>query len=198
MSKDTSTHGGARSGSGRKKGDSNYGEATKAIRIPESLVATVTQLLDYKKKQKSIADTDLSDVYLPDFEADIPSIPFYGASVAAGFPSPADDFVEKRLDLNELLINKPASTFFVRAQGESMIGASIHPGDVLVVDRSVHPAVGKIVVCALDGELTVKRLRSKEGKLVLAPENPEFPDIPLEGEVEMVIWGVVTSVIHNV
>ncbi|HIL93748.1 MAG TPA: S24 family peptidase, partial [Cycloclasticus sp.] len=66
------------------------------------------------------------------------------------------------------------------------------------VDRSVHPGVGKIVVCALDGELTVKRLRSKEGKLVLAPENPNYPDIPLEGEVDMVIWGVVTSVIHNV
>ena len=79
-----------------------------------------------------------------------------------------------------------------------MLGAGIHSGDVLVVDRSVHAGVGKIVVCALDGELTVKRLRSKEGKLVLAPENPDFPDIPLNEGAEMVIWGVVTSVIHNV
>ena len=199
MEIENSQHGGSREGAGRKKGSSIYGEPTKAIRIPESLVATVTQLLDHKKKQNLNEDhLDYSNVYAPDFDAEVPSIPFYGASVAAGFPSPADDFVEKRLDLNELLINKPASTFFVRAQGESMLGAGINPDDILVVDRSAHAGVGKIVVCALDGELTVKRLRSKEGKLVLAPENPDFPDIPLTDGVEMVIWGVVTSVIHNV
>ncbi|HIG79671.1 MAG TPA: translesion error-prone DNA polymerase V autoproteolytic subunit [Cycloclasticus sp.] len=198
MVKDTSNRGGERAGAGRKKGFSKYGESTKAVRIPESLLATVIELLDYKKQQVASKDIDHPDVYFPDFDSPVPSIPFYGVSVSAGFPSPADDYVEKRLDLNELLINKPASTFFVRAEGESMLGAGIHPDDVLVVDRSVHPGVGKIVVCALDGELTVKRLRSKEGKLVLAPENPNYPDIPLEGEVDMVIWGVVTSVIHNV
>jgi len=79
-----------------------------------------------------------------------------------------------------------------------MIGAGINSGDVLVVDRSKHAAVGKIVVCALGGELTVKRLRSKEGQLVLAPENPEYQDIPLNDHADMIIWGVVTSVIHNV
>jgi DNA polymerase V len=198
MNSKPTTRGGARAGAGRKKGSSAYGEPTKAVRIPESLIPTVTRLLDYKKKE-SVSDVlDYPNVYMPDFDAPTPTIPFYGASVAAGFPSPADDFVEKKLDLNELLINKPASTFFVRAEGESMLGAGINPGDILVVDRSVHPGVGKIIVCALNGELTVKRLRSKEGKLVLAPENPEYSDIPVTEEVEMVIWGVVTSVIHNV
>ena len=190
--------GGFRTGSGRKKGSSIYGETTKPVRIPESLLATVTSLLNEKKKRLNKDVLDYENVYIPDLSAATPSIPFYGVGVSAGFPSPADDYVEKRLDLNELLINKPASTFFVRAEGESMLGAGINPDDVLVVDRSVHPAVGKIVVCALDGELTVKRLRSKEGRLVLAPENPDYPDIPIKEEVDMVIWGVVTSVIHNV
>lgn len=198
MTEDTSKRGGSRPGAGRKKGSSIYGEPTKAVRVPESLLATVTQLLEHKKKQTAEDIINHPDVFLPDLDSPVPSIPFYGASVAAGFPSPADDYVEKRLDLNELLISKPASTFFVRAEGESMLGAGIHPGDILVVDRSVNASVGKVVVCALDGELTVKRLRSKEGKLVLSPENPEYPDIPLNEGAEMVIWGVVTSVIHNV
>jgi len=198
MVKEPKKHGGTRIGAGRKKGSSVYGEATKAVRIPESLLATVNELLDHKKKLLATKNIDHPAIYFPDLDSPVPSIPFYSASVAAGFPSPADDYVEKRLDLNELLIKKPSSTFFVRAEGESMLGAGIHPGDVLVVDRSVHAGVGKIVVCALDGELTVKRLRSKEGKLVLAPENPDYSDIPIREEVEMVIWGVVTSVIHNV
>jgi DNA polymerase V len=191
-------HGGARAGAGRKKGSSSYGEPTKAVRIPESLMATVSELLEHKKQKINAEKIPFPNIFLPDLDSPVPSIPLYGVSVAAGFPSPADDYIEKRLDLNELLINKPAATFFVRAEGESMLGAGIHPDDILVVDRSVHASVGKIVVCALDGELTVKRLRSKEGKLVLAPENPDYPDIPIKEEVEMVIWGVVTSVIHNV
>ena len=198
MAKEYSRRGGARVGAGRKIGSSAYGEPTKAVRIPESLLATVTELLRYKQKQANGHNVDYPNVYFPDFDNPAPSIPFYGASVAAGFPSPADDYVEKRLDLNELLIKKPAATFFVRAKGESMLGAGINSGDILVVDRSIHVGVGKIVVCALDGELTVKRLRSKYGELVLASENPNYPDIPLKEEAEMVIWGVVTSVIHNV
>jgi len=198
MTDDSVKRGGVRIGAGRKKGSSVYGEATKPMRIPESLLATVTKLLDYKKKPLEIDGLAYPNVFLPDLDSPVPSIPFYAASVAAGYPSPADDYVDKRLDLNELLINKPASTFFVRAEGESMLGAGIHPDDILVVDRSLHPAVGKIVVCAVNGELTVKRLRSKEGRLVLAPENPNYSDIPLQEGVEMVIWGVVTSVVHNV
>jgi SOS-response transcriptional repressor LexA len=83
-------------------------------------------------------------------------LPLFNGKVAAGFPSPADDYVEKNLDLNELLVQKPAATFFVRAQGESMLGAGIHPNDILVVDRSLEAVPGKVVICAINGELTVK------------------------------------------
>ena len=123
-------------------------------------------------------------------------LPLFSGKVAAGFPSPADDYVEKNLDLNELLIQKPAATFFVRAQGESMLGAGIHPNDILVVDRSIEPVPGKIVICALNGELTVKRLQRDNEQWQLKAENPAYPDIVLHDELEMVIWGVVTNVIH--
>ncbi|XBS22536.1 translesion error-prone DNA polymerase V autoproteolytic subunit [Methylomarinum sp. Ch1-1] len=124
-------------------------------------------------------------------------MPLFTGKVAAGFPSPADDYVEKTLDLNELLIQKPAATFFVRAEGESMLGAGIHPNDILVVDRSIEPAVGKIVICALNGELTVKRLKSLGRNMVLAAENPDYADIVVDEEVDLVVWGVVTNVIHK-
>ena len=123
-------------------------------------------------------------------------LPLFSGKVAAGFPSPADDYVEKTLDLNELLVQKPAATFFVRAQGESMLGAGIHPNDILVVDRSIEPVPGKIVICALNGELTVKRLERDNEQWQLKAENPAYPDIAIHEELEMVIWGVVTNVIH--
>jgi len=125
-------------------------------------------------------------------------LPLFTAKVAAGFPSPADDYVEKNLDLNELLVQKPAATFFVRAQGESMLGAGIHPNDILVVDRSIEPVAGKIVICALNGELTVKRLARENRQWRLKAENPAFADIAVHEDLDMVIWGVVTNVIHAV
>jgi DNA polymerase V len=125
-------------------------------------------------------------------------LPLFSGKVAAGFPSPADDYVEKTLDLNELLVKKPTATFFARAQGESMLGAGIHPNDILVIDRSIEPVPGKIVVCALNGELAVKRLKRLEDQWVLASENPFYPDIRLNEELDMVVWGVVTNVIHPV
>jgi DNA polymerase V len=125
-------------------------------------------------------------------------LPLFANKIAAGFPSPADDYVEKTLDLNELLVKKPAATFFARAQGESMLGAGIHPNDILVVDRSLEAVPGKIVICALNGELVVKRLKREADQWILASENPFYPDILLHEELEMVIWGVVTNVIHGV
>jgi DNA polymerase V len=125
-------------------------------------------------------------------------LPLFSGKVAAGFPSPADDYIEKNLDLNELLVHKPAATFFVRAQGESMIGAGIHPNDILVVDRSIEAVPGKIVICALNGELTVKRLERDNGQWQLKAENPAYADILIHDELDMVIWGVVTNVIHAV
>lgn len=125
-------------------------------------------------------------------------LPLFSGKVAAGFPSPADDYIEKNLDLNELLVHKPAATFFVRAQGESMLGAGIHPNDILVVDRSIEAVPGKIVICALNGELTVKRLERDNGQWQLKAENPVYSDILIHDELDMVIWGVVTNVIHAV
>ncbi len=107
---------------------------------------------------------NISDCFLfPSLYPKALALPLFTGKVAAGFPSPADDYVEKTLDLNELLIQKPAATFFVRAQGESMLGAGIHPNDILVVDRSLEAVSGKIVICALNGELAVKRLKQMAG-----------------------------------
>jgi DNA polymerase V len=123
-------------------------------------------------------------------------LPLFTCKIAAGFPSPADDYVEKSLDLNELLITQPASTFFGRAEGVSMINAGILPNDILVINRAIEPTPGKIVICALNGELTVKRLERDGEGWILKAENPAYPDIPLHEELEMVIWGVVTHAIH--
>jgi DNA polymerase V len=123
-------------------------------------------------------------------------LPLFTGKVAAGFPSPADDYIEKTLDLNELLVKKPAATFFVRAEGESMLGAGIHPNDILVVDRSIEPVAGKVVICALNGALTVKRLLRRNGGWVLAAENSLYADIAVSEGLELVVWGVVTAVIH--
>lgn len=123
-------------------------------------------------------------------------LPLFAGKVSAGFPSPAADYVDKTLDLNDLLVQKPAATFFVRAQGESMLGAGIHPNDILVVDRSLKPVYGKIVICALNGELTVKRLVFENQQWKLRAENPAYPDFMLTDELELVVWGVVTNVIH--
>ena len=125
------------------------------------------------------------------------SLPLFTGKVAAGFPSPADDYVEKNLDLNELLVQKPAATFFVRAQGESMLGAGIHPNDILVVDRSLEAIPGKVVICAINGELTVKRLERVNSQWQLKAENPAYADIVIHDDLELVIWGVVTNVIHS-
>ncbi len=125
-------------------------------------------------------------------------LPLFISKVAAGFPSPADDYVEKTLNLEELLIQKPAATFFVRAQGDSMLGAGIHPNDILVVDRSKEPMPDKIVICAVNGELTVKRLIFADGQWRLKAENPVYPDIVLTEDLETVFWGTVTNVIHPV
>ena len=123
------------------------------------------------------------------------SLPLFSGKVAAGFPSPADDYVEKNLDLNELLVQKPAATFFVRAQGESMLGAGIHPNDILVVDRSMAVVPGKIVICALNGELTVKRLERVNEQWQLKAENPAYADIILHDDLEMVICYLLKRII---
>lgn len=124
--------------------------------------------------------------------------PLFLASVSAGFPSPAEDYIDGGLDLNTHLIRNPASTFFVRAAGDSMVDAGIHSGDILVVDRSVEAKDGRVVIAVLDGDLTVKRLRqSSAGSISLHPENSEYSPIEIREGTSFEIWGVVTAVIHR-
>lgn len=169
-------HGGARKGAGRPKGQGLYGEPTKPIRIPVSQIDSVLQFVAYKGYQ----------------------LPLYSSKVSAGFPSPADDHIDGKLDLNEHLIKNPTSTFFLRVSGNSMINAGIHENDILIVDRSIKPQSGKIVIAAIDGELTVKRLANhSSGKLYLMPDNPDFEPIEIQASSELIIWGVVTNVVHS-
>ena len=124
-------------------------------------------------------------------------LPLFLSPVRAGFPSPADDYIEQRLDLNELVVQHPAATFYVRVRGDSMLGAGIHPGDILVVDRALQPVYGSVVVAVLDGEMTVKRLERRRSGPVLHAENPAYPDIAIPEDGSFEIWGVVSYVLHR-
>ena len=118
--------------------------------------------------------------------------------ISAGFPSPADDFKEVRISLdNELVTNKEA-TFYARVSGDSMIGAGLDDGDLLVIDRSLNPENGKIAVCLIDGEFTVKRIKKEKDKLYLIPENKKYKRIDIREENELIIWGMVKYVIKKV
>lgn len=117
--------------------------------------------------------------------------------VASGFPSPAADYIERPLDLNEHLIQHQAATFFVRSTGDSMIGAGIHPGDLLIVDRAVIADDNSVVLAVLNGEFTVKRLRKTDQQLWLHAENANYPAIQIEADSDFMIWGTVTNVIHS-
>lgn len=140
---------------------------------------------------------EISEILLPQIGEKLP-IPLYLCSVEAGFPSPADDYMEGRLDLNSHLIQNPTATFFVRVSGDSMINAGIYPDDLLIVDRSLTPKDNSIVIAVLDGDLTVKRLLHEKGGLFLKPENCNYPLIKIGKETHFEIWGVVTNVIHSV
>lgn len=123
-------------------------------------------------------------------------LPLFLERVAAGFPSPAQDYVDRALDLNELCISHPAATYFVRAAGESMLGAGINPGDVLVVDRAIEADHRDVVIACWQGELTVKRLETRP-RLRLVAENNDYAPIEIPDESELEIFGVVTYVVHS-
>ena len=168
------SHGGKRTGAGRPKGSNAWGESTKSIRVPLSKIPAVSAFLENGSS----------------------ACPLYASRVRAGFPSPADDYIESYLDLNAHLIKHPASTFFLTASGDSMTGAGIQSGDMLIVDKSLTATHGKIVIAAIDGELTVKRLSCMANRVQLLPENTNYPPIDITDAHELVIWGVVTHVIH--
>ncbi len=118
--------------------------------------------------------------------------------ISAGFPSPADDFKEIRISLDKELVKNKDATFYARVDGDSMIGAGLNHGDLLVIDRSLNPENGKVAVCLIDGEFTVKRIKKKKEKLFLMPENKKYKPIELKEENELIIWGVVEYVIKKV
>ena len=118
--------------------------------------------------------------------------------ISAGFPSPADDFKEQRLSLDDELIKNKEATFFARVSGQSMINAGLNDNDLLIIDRSLEPEHNKIAVCFLDGEFTVKRLKVDGNEVWLQPENPNYPIIKITKENDFIIWGIVTNVIKKV
>lgn len=184
-----SRRGGARPGAGRKPGQGLYGEPTRPIRVPLSQAEAVLEHLSALRRSvaKPLSAEGVRRLF-----------PVMSHRIPAGFPSPADDHVQDRVDLNEHLILHRDASFILRVSGWSMLGAGIHDGDEIIVDRAIDPADGHVVVAVVDSELTVKRLR-KSGKSVrLVAENPDFPDIVFGEENELVIWGVVTRVLHKV
>ncbi len=168
--------GGKRVGAGRPKGTGKFGEPTRAIRVPERLVDQILSLI----------------------QSEGMSLPLYESKVAAGFPSPADDYLEDSLDLNAYLIDNPPATFLVRASGDSMINAGIFQDDILIVDRSKEPKSGDIIIAVVGGELTVKRLYIKGKRTELHAENPAYKPIKITGDMTLDTWGVVKHVIHSV
>ena len=118
--------------------------------------------------------------------------------ISAGFPSPADDFKEVRISLDKELVKNQESTFYARVSGDSMIGAGLDDGDLLVIDRSLNPENGRIVVCLIDGEFTVKRIKKDKNKIYLMPENKKYKSIELKEDNELIIWGIVQYVIKKV
>jgi len=123
--------------------------------------------------------------------------PVFLDKVSAGFPSPATDYMENKLDLNEYLIRHPAATFIVKASGSSMVNADIYSGDLLIVDRSVTPKSNNIVIASIFGDLTVKKIKKKDKSFFLVSANEDYPSIEVKEEMECFIWGVVTYIIHE-
>ena len=125
------------------------------------------------------------------------TLPYFEIRLSAGFPSPASDYVQQKLDLNEHLIKHPAATYFVRVEGDSMINAGIFENDILIVDRAQEAKNNDVVVASVNGELLVKRLHIKNDRWFLVPDNPNYHPMEIIPEMVFTVWGVVTYVIHK-
>ena len=136
------------------------------------------------------SDGPISKIWFADNSQSL-ELPFFETKVQAGFPSPAEDHLEQRLDLNSLVIENPSSTFFVRVAGESMKDIGITDGDILVVDRSIENWENRIVVAVIDSEFTIKRFTSQNETVILEAENPDYPVIEITPEMDFSVWGVV-------
>jgi DNA polymerase V len=203
MKKKFERRGGYRQGAGRPEGSGKYREQTQVVRVPVSKVSHVLKVIDGGKSGNAL-DPDGDKVeFLPYTAMTSPAdhntqySTLFTEPVQAGFPSPAGDHEEQALDLNQLLIKRPEASFFVRAAGDSMIDAGIHQGDLLVVDRSLDPRHGQIVIARLDSEFTVKRLYIQDRLIRLVAENPNYPAIEVTADMDFEVWGVVTGVVRS-
>lgn len=145
-------------------------------------------------KLRSLHTTTILDFYAPDYSTKL-ELPYVDVGISAGFPSPADDFIELTIDLNRELIKHKDSTFFAKVKGDSMKNAGIFDGDLLIIDRSLEPQDGKIAICQIDGDFTVKRIKKENDVVWLIAENEDYKPIKVTEENELMIWGIV---IHSI
>ena len=148
-------------------------------------------------KVKKLYSTNTIEFYFPDFTSEL-ELPFVDAGIKAGFPSPADDFIELSIDLNKEYIKNRDTTFYAKVKGDSMKNAGIFDGDLLIIDKSLEPQNNKIAICQIDGEFTVKRIKVTKEEVFLMPENKLFDPIKVTEENQLIIWGIVTYVIKKV
>lgn len=168
--------GGHRHGAGRPKGTGKFGEKTIPLRVPESLLNAVNELLEGEGYE----------------------VPLYSSKVAAGAPDVADSYVDRMINLASFMVRNPKDTFCVQIQGESMINAGINPDDIVVVDRRLEPRNGKIIVAAVNGELTIKQLKMHGSNIMLMPANDRYEPIVIGDDTDFHIWGVATNIIKNI
>lgn len=152
-------------------------------------------LLHIQMNKKSEREPKLT-FFIPDVSEEL-KLPLVNAFINAGFPSPADDYIESKLDLNKLLIRNASATFFARVRGKSMQDVGIHDGDILIIDKSLEPSANSVLICFINGEFTVKKVKKLNGELYLMPENKDFEPIKVEKGSDFRLWGVVTYCIHK-
>ena len=191
------SRGGVRLGAGRRVGTGKFREPTSVLRVPESQTSVIKDFLAAYQRKRLKSDLDvITEFELPTLNPKTIDLPLYSSKVSAGFPSPAEDHIEKRLDPNDFLIDQKDATFFVTIQGQSMIDVGLLPGDKAVVDRSKVASIGDIVLAVVDGEFTIKILnRSKEGNARLLPANSTgaYSPIEIKEGMSFEVWGVVIS-----
>lgn len=196
-----SNHGGKRENAGRPRGQGKFGEPTTTMRIPQSQTAIVKDFLDALQRKRANGnhgtintDVEVDDFLIPKINDQPTLLPLFSTKVAAGLPSPADDHVDKSLDVSEFLIDHAASTFFVTIKGESMIDVGLVPGDKVVVDRSKIPVIGDIVLAVVDREFTIKILdygANKMPRLMPANSSGAYRPIYIRPDTQFEIFGVV-------
>jgi len=202
-----SNRGGKRENAGRPRGQGKYGEPTVSIRIPQSQTATIKSFLEAWQRKKAnaadenaITEIEVDEFFTPVISEQPTLLPLFSTKVAAGFPSPADDHVEKRLDISEFMIDHAASTFFVTIKGDSMIDVGLLPGDKVVVDRSKTPGIGDIVLAVVDREFTIKILdhgANKMPRLMPANSTGAYKPIYIRPDTQFEIFGVVTGLFRR-